>query len=272
MLLGAGVRTLNAGLTCPDWPLCFGQMIPHYHLGVYLEFIHRAVAGVVALIFIFCFLVALIKPSLRAVRFYMWLGLFFLVSQIIMGGLTVLKLLEPGIVTLHLSLALAFLSTIVMAQGQLQHRRWLPQKTTFFYRLLAIVSLVFTFAQIFLGGRVATTYAGSVCLDFPTCAGQWFPTFEGAIGLQVMHRLGAYTVATLVMLLFFMTLRLSHQRKVDFDIKILSAKSFLLVLSQIAVGVINLKLQLPPWLTVIHLGLAALIFLSLLKINQRLWN
>ena len=49
MLLGASVRALDAGLACPDWPMCFGHAIPHYELKVYLEFIHRCVAGFVSI-------------------------------------------------------------------------------------------------------------------------------------------------------------------------------------------------------------------------------
>ena len=48
MVLGAGVRALDAGLTCPYWPLCFGKVIPAMHVGVWLEFIHRVIAGFVA--------------------------------------------------------------------------------------------------------------------------------------------------------------------------------------------------------------------------------
>ncbi len=42
MVLGAAVRAFDAGLTCPDWPLCFGNVVPAFHWGVYFEFIHRS--------------------------------------------------------------------------------------------------------------------------------------------------------------------------------------------------------------------------------------
>lgn len=271
MLLGAGVRTMNAGLTCPDWPLCFGQVIPSFHLGVYLEFIHRVVAGVVAVIFTYCFVVSHVKPHFKHLRFIMWISLMFLFSQIIMGGLTVLKLLAPGIVTLHLSLAGAFLGTLVVIKNKVTGDLVNHKKVPPFYKFLTSLAFVFICLQIILGGKVASTYAGSVCLDFPTCMGEWIPTLYGPIGLQVMHRLGAYTLVLTILTLFVVTLKLKTQHKLDQAFKILASQALLFVFSQVAIGILNLKLQIPAALTVVHLAVALLIYLTILKINIKSW-
>src|SRR5688572_21803831 len=51
IVLGALVRAHGAGLACPDWPLCFGELVPQMDLHVAFEWSHRVVAGSVALCF-----------------------------------------------------------------------------------------------------------------------------------------------------------------------------------------------------------------------------
>ncbi|MCB9072541.1 MAG: COX15/CtaA family protein [Bdellovibrionaceae bacterium] len=271
MLLGAAVRALDAGLACPDWPLCFSQTIPEFHLGVYMEFIHRSIAGIVAIVFSVLYLTTLFVKSLKPFRWLMTVALFFLLAQIIMGGLTVLKLLAPKIVTLHLALATSFLISLKIVQNQLAKKEATeiaPPR----YHWLAPLGLVLVCGQILLGGWVASNYAGTACMDFPTCNGQWFPTLIGPIGAQVVHRLGAYTVATFFIILFFLSLKLSSEQMILVRIKRLSAKMFMIVLSQIAVGIANVLWMVPAWLTVVHLGLALYLLLLVMQLNFLVFN
>ena len=50
-MLGALVRAHEAGLACPDWPLCFGEFVPAFDLRVGFEYSHRVLAGSVSLLF-----------------------------------------------------------------------------------------------------------------------------------------------------------------------------------------------------------------------------
>ena len=51
--LGSYVRATGAGLSCPDWPLCFGRAVPKFEYGVAQEVIHRYIAAGVMLFSIF---------------------------------------------------------------------------------------------------------------------------------------------------------------------------------------------------------------------------
>src|SRR3954469_22329765 len=82
MALGAGVRAMQAGLSCPDWPLCFGKVIPDFHVGVYFEFIHRSYAGLVSILFVGCLVYLLRSPKApRVAKVLGLLALFTLLMQ-----------------------------------------------------------------------------------------------------------------------------------------------------------------------------------------------
>lgn len=267
MALGAGVRTMNAGLSCPDWPLCFGKIIPDFHPAVWFEFVHRAYAGLVAIVFAACFIYVLrMKPVLRGARMTVGFGLFFLLMQIAAGALTVLWLVKWAAVTSHLLLATLFFCSVLwtlflVRPGVETSGENAPRALRFVTGLLAI----FVFAQIALGGVVASTYAGSVCVDWPLCNGQWVPTWQGAIGHQVSHRFMAYFLALAIAAYAVVIQVLKDRPWVSKQVLRLSRINLAIVILQVLVGIANLVLYIPPSLTVLHQSMAIL----LLAVNLR---
>ena len=66
IVLGALVRAHGAGLACPDWPLCFGRLVPRFDLRVAFEWTHRLVAGSVSILFVALGIALLGRPLTRS--------------------------------------------------------------------------------------------------------------------------------------------------------------------------------------------------------------
>lgn len=266
--LGGAVRSMDAGLACPDWPLCFGQVVPKFQVQVYYEFIHRVIAGIVGLLTVWVVARVLLKrgnsPRARRVAF---LAIIILGAQIILGALTVTMLLTPFIVTGHLMFGMSFFCSLLWLYFEIYRDEALAK-----YQLpgafwgIFLFSTVALFGQIFLGGLVSTNYAGLVCPDWPLCGGQFIPTLAGEVGLHVMHRLGAYFVAITILAVARVVWKSRRQSWMNPKIPKICIWLTLLVLLQIVLGVSNVLFKIPPLITVLHLAVAA----SLLGLHLRI--
>lgn len=269
MALGASVRAMHAGLSCPDWPLCFGKVIPDFHPGVWFEFVHRAYAGLTGLFFFVLLFVILISRQVpKSAKRTMIAGGVCLIFLILAGALTVLWQVKWFAVTAHLVLATLFFCsvfvTLILIDPRVKTARSAAPKWIAYSMVFLTLAV---FAQIFLGGVVASTYAGSVCVDWPLCNGQWVPTWTGAIGHQVIHRFVAYflTVVILGISIYF------HVKKdapwITGQLLSLSRMAVAVVVFQVVLGVANLLLYIPPWITVPHQTVAVILLATSLRLT-----
>lgn len=261
MAIGAATRAMNAGLSCPDWPLCFGKVIPDFHPAVWFEFVHRACVGLMTIIFLGCAFYAYKKSDIPSgVRRAAALGLLLLIVQIVFGALTVRLQVRAIIVTTHLALGTLFFLSVywmIMALHEKVDRPHAVLPAGFVLWAKALPVLVF--GQLIVGGFVASTYAGSVCVDWPKCNGMWFPTWAGAIGLQIIHRMIAYFLAV-AFVFFAVYMQRSHIRPwVTPQFLRLSRWAAIVVCVQVVVGVLNLVLYIPPAMTVLHQTVAVVL-------------
>lgn len=254
VVLGALVRAHHAGLACPDWPLCFGQLVPAIDLRVGFEFGHRVLAGLVSLGFAAgCVGVLRNAEARRRVGAWVAVAAALLGVQIVLGGLTVLQLLASWTVTSHLITGNAYALSVALIAHRLLARGEAPPSAPAPLRSLLCVTAVVLLGQIVLGGLVSSTYSGLVCPDWPTCSGGlWVPSWTGPQAVHVTHRMNAYLLVTLVAVNLVLARRAAATRLAR-----LLALALGVALAQTAVGVANVLLRLPVEVTGTHSALAA---------------
>lgn len=263
--LGAIVRITHSGIACPDWPLCFNELIPNFNVQIFLEWFHRLLAGSLTILVLIASFIALRESALRqAYMPALYAGAVLLGLQVILGGLTVLKLLNPRVVSAHLITGILFFSLLVWLFELVRRDVSLfptwktPPILSRIYGILAIGIL----AQIFLGGMVSTNHAGLVCPDFPTCNGSWFPTpAPFLIIVQMAHRYLAFFLAALSIIAGVLT----YACHVPPATRLASRLLPLLVMVQIFLGIANVSLRLPIQSTVPHFIVAITMYTLALR-------
>lgn len=253
--IGGATRVMEAGLACPDWPLCYGVLLPgrQMNLQVFLEWFHRLDAFLIGL-----GLLVLSGWSLwRRQDLPTWCPwacgalLLLVAGQGLLGALTVTRLLASGIVTAHLGMALLLVAgASALHQGLLLRQRSASAVVAGRWQLatglLASLSLVLVFCQCLLGAAMASRWAATQCMA----------AAEGCQWLLI-HRLVAYPASALVLVLGLVTVARPGAGAV---LRLLAAVSASLVLGQLALGVATLRLQLSvPAVTVAHQVTAALL-------------
>ena len=270
VVVGALVRAHGAGLACPDWPLCLGDVVPEFDLKIAFEWGHRALAGAVSIGLVGLAAYMLANRELRA-EFRASLGWVFAILgvQIVLGALTVLLGLAPWTVTAHLLTGNAFVVALLwLSRGLLESARPSPVPRAALpgaSAVLAALGAVLVVVQLALGGLVASHYAGLACETFPLCnSDSLAPTLSGPIGLHVLHRLNAYLVCAAYAALAWRMRSSARTRR-------LALVALGLVLLQGVVGVANVLLKLPVEITALHSALASALALLAALIVREVW-
>jgi len=349
IVFGAFVRLSNAGLSCPDWPTCYGkatwpgheQEIAHANEAfperpfethkAWREQVHRMLAGTLgALVFalalvavwrrrrfvamllaaaiaaaigVFLYIrgayaasaalsaLAILLPLIAAARLDRapaWriavAAFAVVVFQAMLGMWTVTLLLKPVVVMGHLLGGLLTFSLLAYIALALTHSR-VPDAAQRRLTLMVVVALVLLALQIALGGWTSANYAALACgMDFPRCAGSWWPqpdfregfvlwrgigvNYEGGVldgaaraAIHIAHRIGA----TIVFGHVLATAVLAWRR----GLRANAAAVAVLLCVQVALGIANVKLLLPLPLATAHNAGAALLLFSLIALLVR---
>ncbi|MCC7059843.1 MAG: COX15/CtaA family protein [Burkholderiaceae bacterium] len=212
IMLGAYVRLSDAGLGCPDWPGCYGQISPfqaqdqiaqavaeqggeHGPVSMgkaWREMVHRYFAKALGLLVIAIAVVAWRRRTVLRQSPTLAVALVgVVILQGIFGMWTVTLLLKPAIVTGHLLGGLLTFSLLLwLWLRQLPPGRYVDAEPMAMLRGPAMLGLFLLSAQIFLGGWTSTNYAALACTDLPTCQGQWWPAMNFTDAFHFFRELG----------------------------------------------------------------------------------
>lgn len=123
IIAGALVTGNDAGLAVPDWPLSYGSLTPPMIGGIFYEHGHRMVASFVGLLTIILAVWLWKKDDRPFVRRLGWIALAVVITQGILGGITVLFFLPAPVSVMHACLAQAFFC-IVSSLALLTSESW----------------------------------------------------------------------------------------------------------------------------------------------------
>lgn len=281
LLIGLGglVRATDSGLACPDWPLCYGKVIPRQAdippdtgstlWNVWFEHSHRLVASVIGVLILALAVWAVRRHRRRGDVLWPAVAALVLVSvQAYLGRQVVLGLLAADLVTAHLAMALAVVGCLVyVTVSAVLPRHASARSDRRFARLSAAVAGL-AFVQALVGSAVTGHGAGLVYRDFPLMGGAVVPAVTSASeALHVAHRLLAYLLAAAVVWLCVAALRHRRARQAAGAwhrplrwLVTLPLWTAALVIVQVALGVANLWFELSPLSVVPHLAVASWIW------------
>lgn len=296
VVLGAYVRLSHAGLGCPDWPGCYGQIAwPTQSEEIEIanqafperavepdkaskEMIHRYFASTLGLIALSLFIWAYRRREDMSYTLPLVLGCV-VALQGAFGMWTVTLKLNPTIVMTHLMggmLTLSLFCWLALSRT--------PGITPYRYgghvkQWMIVLALILVVLQIMLGGWTSANYAALACTGFPLCNGELWPEMNFAeafvmwrglgvnyefgvldapsrIAIQMTHRIGFIFVS---LYLIWLSTRLMKNR----ELMPLGVTVIALLLTQVGLGISNVMFNLPLIVATAHNGVAALLLLSI---------
>jgi heme o synthase len=272
---GGVVRVTGSGLGCPDWPLCYGQVLPPADdATAWIEWFHRTLAAIVGLLVVGVWLGAVLYHRRRAIVLPATAAVLLTGFQAYLGKITVETGNTGESVTAHLAMAMIVLASLIHIAVRVHYpadlpSRGAPQRFT----LLAAFAALSIYALLIFGSHVTATASalifGTAWPLFPD--GAVVPSFDGnpdVAALQAanaLHRIAAAIVGVIIAI----TAWIAWRRAADGRWGAVSARPTLLALTgtaaalyaiQIIVGALQIWTTLAPWAVALHLALGAAIW------------
>jgi heme o synthase len=257
VLIGVGglVRATDSGLGCPDWPRCFGKLVPPAQLHPWIEHSHRLVASLVVVLVAWLVVAAFRTRQAPVVRRAAVAALVLVLAQALIGAFVVWWKLRADSVTLHLATALALVALLIFIDFRARHgdgRAGRAGRDRGFVRLVTATAGLL-YLQMLVGSTVTGHQAG---LAYPLDV--VVPDLGPSVArIQLLHRTLAAVVAILVVVVWAQARRGQRQHP---TVTRLAGYAAGLVAVQVGLGVANVANRLSALTVVPHLAVGALLW------------
>lgn len=257
VVTGGAVRLTDSGLGCPTWPKCTDDSLtPTSKLtghGV-IEFANRSLTGVIALVAIATWLVAMAQRRERRLATFAALGI---PAQAVLGGITVRTDLNPWAVAAHFLLSMVLIAVTLTFWTRLREdppSGPVPRAAVLLARVTAAVA-------------AATLVLGTIVTGSGPHAGDKVEGNVRRTGLNVasMAQLHADAVLALIGLSVGL-LVLTYAVRAEAPLRQAAAVLVGVEFGQGAIGYTQYFLDVPPLLVAVHMLGACLVWIAALRV------
>ena len=267
VVIGVIVRATDSGMGCPDWPLCYGQIIPPttdsgdvIAYKAWLEWIHRAIAAVIGLIVLA--VVALALRNLKGRRSLQGASIALLglvLFQAWLGRQTVLESNSGASVTAHLASAMAFVGLQVWVLARSGYAETLGGIRRASGSVVApIVAAGAIYALLLFGSNVTGTDTGLLYPDWPLMGGTLFPPITELSTPMILHR---YATAIVALILISAIWIVRREKGSPARVRQLLTYAAAVFAVQCVIGAVQIFTKLAPWTQTLHVALATIIWI-----------
>ena len=265
--VGVIVRATGSGMGCPDWPLCYGQLLPPLEDSkAWWEWIHRTIAAVIGFLILGVAFLAwkdhrdrpsILWPSVVAV--------LLVVFQAWLGRETVRLNNSGDSVTAHLAAAMALLGLLVFVTVRAFYPARLPARgRSQRFTLLAVLTSAAMFGLLLFGSNVTAVDAGLVFPDWPLMNGSLIPINAGldpqVRGLYEAHVLHRYVAAFVLVLAWATALAAWRTQRSRRAVVVLAGTVAVIYPVQVVIGGLQVFTLLAGWTQTLHVALSALLW------------
>lgn len=289
IFIGAGVRASGSGLGCPDWPFCYGRMIPPISadqidftkldiekfkkkaaqhgrdpatitpellrsefdpMATWIEYFNR-LSSLPLSLSVIALLIASFWQPLRRVRWGAFAAFVLLVVNAWLGARVVLSGLKPGTITLHMALAIIMQCVLVYTAWRARQEPWSFQ-TSHPGIKLAILLFALVAVEGVLGSQVRelTDELARTHAGHPRI--EWVGELEQS-WVYLLHRSFSWLIVGTAMLFYRQAMRTTW----------LERSIVGLVFAQMLLGIILSQVGILAVAQILHIGLSSLLVSAL---------